>query len=125
MILSSNDRMDTRYEIRRKNLRRLIDERSGGVDSHFAQKYDYTRSRIAQFLSPTYNDGKSIGDRAARLIEKKLGLEPLSLDIDKANQIPSIQWPFETSFDEFSRLTSKDIQEIEALIKAKLNNLPD
>lgn len=114
--------MDKRYENRRRNLRRLIDDEFGGVDAHFAQKYDYTRSRVAQFLSPTYNNGKGIGDRAARLLEKKLSLEPLSLDKD-GDKIPTAEWPFEVSYSEFLKLSKNDVKEIDALIKAKLFNI--
>lgn len=114
--------MDKRYEIRRKNLRRLINDLADGVDARFASKYDYTRSRIGQFLSPTYNDGKSIGDRAARTLENKVGIESLSLDKD-VDTINEASWPFSTSISQFKELSVKDIKEIDVLIQAKLANL--
>ncbi len=114
--------MDKRYEIRRKNLRRLIDELADGIDAHFANQYDYTRSRIGQFLSPTYNNGKSIGDRAARALETKLQLPHLSLDKD-TETVTETSWPFKIPLSQFKKLSEKDIREIEALIKIKLINI--
>lgn len=61
------------FATRRARLRKLIDEISAGNISVFAGRYDYSRSQISQYLSETYNDGRSIGERVARAIEQKVG----------------------------------------------------
>lgn len=62
------------YDTRRARLRLLIDERAGGSQRAFAKELGYTRSNIFNFLSPIYNHGRSIGERAARKLEHKAGL---------------------------------------------------
>ncbi len=62
------------YAIRRARLRLLIDNVAGGNISAFAGKFDYSRSRMSQYLSETYNDGRSIGERAARSLEQYAGI---------------------------------------------------
>lgn len=114
--------MDKRYEIRRKNLRRLINELANGVDAHFAEKYGYTRSRIGQFLSKDYNDGKSIGDRAARALEKAIGLSPLELDQDQGS-IPLIDWPFSITHEQYLSLPDQDKKELDLLMSFKYQKL--
>src|SRR5690625_1610391 len=68
------------YKTRRANLRLLIEERANGNAAEFARMLDLTRSQVGQYLSETYNDGRSIGEKVARRIEESLGLEPLWLD---------------------------------------------
>ncbi|WP_153045732.1 hypothetical protein [Advenella sp. S44] len=99
--------MDKRYAIRRKRLRQLIDERAGGVDAHFADTYGYSRAQIGQYLSVSYRDGKSIGDLAARNIEKKLDLPALWLD----TEVEQNDWPFEKwiALDRVQKLSAEDI----------------
>lgn len=62
------------YQRRRENLRTLINERTNGNIAAFAEQFGYARSRVSQFLSDTYNDGRSIGERAARAMEEVAGL---------------------------------------------------
>lgn len=71
-ISCSNRDMDTWiYANRRKWLAYWIEEAGGRPK--FEKKYEYTRSQVTQFLSEEYQDGKSIGELAARRIEKRLG----------------------------------------------------
>jgi len=58
------------YANRRNQLRTLIDHRSAGNIAAFADQFGYSRSRVSQFLSDTYNEGRSIGERAARALEE-------------------------------------------------------
>lgn len=58
------------YANRRAQLRTLIDHRSAGNIAAFADQFGYSRSRVSQFLSDTYNEGRSIGERAARALEE-------------------------------------------------------
>lgn len=62
------------YAIRRARLRLLIDNIAGGNISTFAGRFDYSRSRMSQYLSETYNEGRSIGERAARSLEEAAGI---------------------------------------------------
>lgn len=110
--------MDKRYEVRRHNLRKLIDELADGVDAKFAERYGYTRSRIGQFLSKEYNDGKSIGDRAARALEKAVGIEELSLDRQE-KAIPLVNWPFTITYEQYISMTDSDREELDFMMSFK------
>ena len=68
------------YAIRRKNLQSLIDSRANGNAAEFARLVNRERAQIAQYLSERYNEGRSIGERVARQIEKALGLAHGYLD---------------------------------------------
>ena len=59
---------------RRAQLRMLIDQRAAGNIAAFADQFGYSRSRVSQFLSDTYNEGRSIGERAARALEEVVGV---------------------------------------------------
>src|SRR5690625_1155040 len=74
------------YKTRRANLRLLIEERANGNAAEFARMLDLTRSQVGQYLSDTYNEGRSIGEKVARRIEQSLGLEALWLDFDIDNK---------------------------------------
>jgi len=63
------------HNIRRSRLEILIGEAYDGSALSFAEKVGISKSQVYQFLSTTYNDGKSIGERAARNIEAKAGLQ--------------------------------------------------
>ena len=75
-------------EVRRENLRRLIDEKFNGRDADFARYCGMEPARISQVLSKTYRDGKNFGEKAARNIEQAAGL-PL-LFLDQSEQTPSV-----------------------------------
>lgn len=66
------------YENRRKWLEHWIAQAGGRPE--FMKTYGYTRAQIAQYLSEGYNDGRSIGDVAARRIEKKLNKKDRPMD---------------------------------------------
>ena len=63
-------------EIRRANLRRIIDSKFDGVAGRLADAVRKPRPNIGQILSAD----RSFGERVARDIEKALGLKPMSLD---------------------------------------------
>jgi len=69
------------YDIRRANLLLLIAERTNGSKNAFAKLLGYRRSNIHSFLSTTYNNGRSIGDLAARRIERKANVACGRLDL--------------------------------------------
>lgn len=68
--------LDALSELRRKNLMRLI-----GPDARFKRKADFARAidRAPAYVNNILG-GKNIGEKVARYIERKLELEPLSLD---------------------------------------------
>lgn len=68
------------FAIRRARLQKLIAETTGGNVAVFAGRYDYSRSQISQYLSENYNGGRSMGERAARSMEEKIGASPGWLD---------------------------------------------
>ena len=72
------------YAIRRANLQALIDEYAAGNAAEFARLVERERSQIGQYLSSTYNQGRSIGERVARSIEKKLAIPSGYLDASHA-----------------------------------------
>jgi phage repressor protein C with HTH and peptisase S24 domain len=68
------------YDNRRQWLTYWIQTLVNGDRSAFERLYGYSRSQVAQFLSRTYQDGRSIGDIAARRLEKKLGFADRVMD---------------------------------------------
>lgn len=70
------------YETRRNNLRLLIDQKANGNMAEFGRLIGKERAQIKQYLSSDYNEGRSIGERVARDIEKKAGVAPYALDAD-------------------------------------------
>ena len=83
------------YKRRQKNLLNFIATQANGSRVAFCNTYDMTESRLAQLLSDTYRDGKAFGERAARALEEKMGLEQLYFEKDHDAQ-PS-QYPISTS----------------------------
>jgi SOS-response transcriptional repressor LexA len=79
-------------DIRRKNLNTLIEQLADDNVTRFAEKYGYSRSQIYQFLSKTYNNGRSMGERAAREMERRVGWaegwldRPLTSLVEMLNQ---------------------------------------
>lgn len=71
---------------RRARLQQLIDQESGGNVTQFADARAYSRSAMYQFLSPNYNNGRSIGEAAARSLEHRCGLPFGWLDQDDATE---------------------------------------
>jgi SOS-response transcriptional repressor LexA len=86
------------YALRRARLALLVEHQSRGNIAEFARTYGYSRSQISQFLSDSYNAGRSIGERAARSLEEKVGNEPGWLDLPLTNGEESmLKAPFSTS----------------------------
>jgi len=73
--------------IRRENLRRLIDKH-GGV-SALARKLGYPNNSYVSQLAGAGKHSRTIGEKTARMIEEKLGLEQWTLD-----QAPGERTPF-------------------------------
>jgi hypothetical protein len=61
------------FAIRRARLKMIIDKVANGNVAVFAGRHDYSRSQISQYLSERYNEGRSIGERAARALEAAVG----------------------------------------------------
>lgn len=77
------DHMRTIKEIRRENLRYLLNSRYGGVANRLATAADIHQNQISRVLA----DGPSrrdLGSVLARSIEKAAGLEPGWLDQEHA-----------------------------------------
>lgn len=75
------------YAIRRANLQALIDRHAGGNAAEFARLVERERSQIGQYLSATYNQGRSIGERVARSIEEKLSIPTGYLDKNLSHSV--------------------------------------
>lgn len=88
--MTPTDSLADIHVTRRAQLRMLIDQRAAGNIAAFADQFGYSRSRVSQFLSDTYNEGRSIGERAARALEEVAGVPFGWLD----------QIPAKTAFDE-------------------------
>lgn len=76
--------MKTNAEIRRENLRRLVDQHGGATA--FAAKIERLPAQVSQWLNASidYKSGKprQISDKSARMIESSLGLQTGWLDLD-------------------------------------------
>jgi len=88
-----NSGMDL-YKRRQQNLLNLIARESGGNRVAFCNTFDVSESRLAQLLSDKFRDGKAFGERAARSLEEKLGLEPLYFE---SMQVKSENAPYSDS----------------------------
>lgn len=82
----SADSLADIHVTRRTQLRMLIYQRTAGNIAAFADQFGYSRSRVSQFLSDTYNEGRSIGERAARALEEVVGV-PFGW-LDQAADLP-------------------------------------
>lgn len=69
------------YALRRTRLALMVESYSKGNIAAFAKRYGYSRAQISQFLSEAYNGGRSIGERAARTLEKRCETPPGYLDM--------------------------------------------
>lgn len=77
--------MEDRFASRRARLRELMQQLNASSIAEFAQRYGYTRSQISQYLSDTYNGGRSLGERAARTLEERTGFPQGWLDQPSVN----------------------------------------
>jgi len=69
-----NQYLDALHINRRSRLTLLIQQRADGNAAAFAALLGYPKSQIHQFISRTYNGGRSIGERAARELEHRAAL---------------------------------------------------
>lgn len=60
------------YEVRRQRLKELIQAVTQGNVAVFAGRFGYQPAQLSQYLSNTYNGGRSIGERAARALEQRV-----------------------------------------------------
>lgn len=76
-----------RNKTRRERLAQLIEDKYKGDRQKLCDACGYSDSRIAQLLSSKYRDGNGFGEKAARTLEEKLGLNPYFFDGEtKTNQ---------------------------------------
>ncbi|WP_240475664.1 S24 family peptidase [Herbaspirillum rhizosphaerae] len=74
------------HEHRRRRLQTLIADHYGGDRKTFCDAAEMSESRLAQLLSSSYRDGQSFGEKAARVLESKLGLADLYFDLLAAGE---------------------------------------
>lgn len=91
--------------IRRRNLLAIIANWKDGSRAQFGRDHHIDESRLSQVLSETYREGNNFGEKAARTIEKAIGLAPMALDrIEISNQQISARiTALPTSAKEFDR----------------------
>jgi hypothetical protein len=70
------------YKVRQLRLSYLVKVLAEGNSARFASALGYSRSQMEQFLTSTESRTRSIGERAARLIEAKASLPFGWLDSD-------------------------------------------
>lgn len=70
------------YDIRRENLRGIMKARYAGKIVALAEALDRAHSYISRCLTDNEKNRKRVGEEFARDIEERLGLPPLSLDVD-------------------------------------------
>lgn len=69
------------YELRRRNLTRLLEQRGPGVKQKLALALDMTPPQVSHWLRvPSKATARRIKENSARAIEAALGLEPGALD---------------------------------------------
>lgn len=115
-----------KHEIRRQRLRQLIDERTNGNAAEFGRRYGYERAQVSQFLSGTYNKGRSIGENAAAELERRVGVQPGWLDIPQGpDEAPANKiWPFPSIPEEQVRaLSETQLSKLEGAIALALGQL--
>lgn len=69
------------HEHRRKRLIALLQDRYQNNRRQFCDESNLSESRLGQLLSPTYRGGQGFGEKAARRLEKRLGLNPLYFEL--------------------------------------------
>lgn len=76
------------HDIRRNNLRALVDSRFDGKISALATAVERQSSYLSRCLATTGPHAKTIGEKFARYIEDSLGLAPHALDAEPGNDTP-------------------------------------
>jgi hypothetical protein len=69
------------HEHRRKRLAALLQDRYKNDRKKFCDDSNLSESRLGQLLSSTYRAGQGFGEKAARRLEKRLGLNPLYFEL--------------------------------------------
>jgi hypothetical protein len=69
------------HEHRRKRLAALLRDRYQNDRRKFCDDSNLSESRLGQLLSSTYRNGLGFGEKAARRLEKRLGLNPLYFEL--------------------------------------------
>ncbi len=95
--------------------------------AEFGRLIDRDRAQMKQYLSETYNEGRSIGEKVARHIEGKLGLAYGSLDnvdaqaLDETVPANAPPWPFKRiTPSQWAKLSAEDRANAEGYIAALL-----
>lgn len=102
-----------KYELRRKRLLELVDQRAGGNKAAFGRMYDYDRAQISQFLSPSYNGGNSMGEKAVTELERRLGLPTGWFDRPEDDAT----WPFKSvTLHQVKALDEKSLAELDSAL---------
>lgn len=117
------NKREKKYANRRARLLRLIDEQANGNKAEFGRRYGYTRAQIGQYVSETYNEGRTPGEGVIEKLEDKIGLPPGWFDqTDEA----SLAWPFASiSEDKIKSLPEAEREKLEEafLMSAQLVGL--
>jgi len=69
------------HEHRRKRLAALLQDHYDNDRKKFCDDSNLSESRLGQLLSPSYRGGQGFGEKAARRLEKRLGLNPLYFEL--------------------------------------------
>lgn len=99
-FLLSNNQMDI-FDIRRAQLRRLINEVAGGNQSEFAKLTGIKAPQINRWLSSTAREPRNITEPSARTIETKSGKPTGWLD-DKTPTASGANEPPSPAYIEFN-----------------------
>lgn len=84
--------MDDIKELRKTNLRSLINTRYGGKISHMAEAIDRQSAYLSRIYSDDPRHARHIGENMARDIEAKLNIQPGWLDIDHTRDHPQVKY---------------------------------
>lgn len=118
-------------EVRRKNLRLLIERRFDGSQKNFSLSTGISPSQLGQWLSEGESSGtRNMSERSARRLEVRLSLPAGWLDVDHDGpassaviagvSMVSSTWPFTVSPEEINRLSGDDRELVDRLIKRLL-----
>ncbi len=69
------------HEHRRKRLAALLQDHYKNDRKKFCDESNLSESRLGQLLSSTYRGGQGFGEKAARRLEQRLGLNPLYFEL--------------------------------------------
>ena len=112
-----------KYEVRRQQMLLLIEKYANGIQAKFAQLVELHPATISHLLLPPGAPGKRpITERKVEHIENKLSLAPGWFD--EPLQRDFVRWPFSSvEFNQFLKLADADKEELETLMRMKINRL--